>query len=191
MVGNARAILIGLALVAIVVNVLQFRTIEQGADPRYAALGRLPSPLLQESLSESQAIADIYSLFFHLSEVAPGSQLHIAADSRFPITSIRDNALGFGRADSVSGVEFDETVDWVTQDDLDTEVDTYHLEGSGSVWLPHHGDVPWQIVTGDCSTSSVGNDSTSFAVFHLRDAGDTSLLLIETCLAPEGMGAAK
>src|SRR5690554_3640469 len=84
-VSNARAILIGLALIAVIVNLLQFRSIEQSTDPRYAAFGQLSAPSLQKSLSESPEIADIYNFYFELAKLSPGSKLHMAEDSAFPI----------------------------------------------------------------------------------------------------------
>lgn len=182
--------LIGLVVVAATVNVLQFRSIEHSADVRYAALGRLPALTLEESLSEAPAIAQMYDLFFQLSELAPGSEIQISTNSTFPIPSFRDNALGFGRAHEVITAEFDEAADdWFLADDLAAE-QMYHVEASGTVWLPHQGDTPWQIITGDCSSGSAG-DPKSFAVFRLNAAAARTLLLVETCLTPDSLVSAR
>lgn len=187
MIGKARGVLIGAILAVAVANIAQFLPIDQSAGPRYAALGRLPTSDLQTSLDESPDIAEIYNLFFQLSEIAPESQLLIADDSIFSLSSLRDNALGFGDAQRVELAKYNEDVtSWLDTEVLTEQAPHDELEATGKVWLPHLGNVGWRIIRGDCAPGK-GEPGRSFAVMRLTANGTHSLLLIETCQIPEGV----
>lgn len=180
MLGKPRAVLIGILLAATVVNIFQFRTIDASADGGYSALTRLSSTDIMKSATENPVIEQSYGLYLALADVSPGSNVVVSNSGIIPIPAFRDHMLGLGEVKSVRVAEYNEIANGLLnpEDTLDAP-EKYHIAEMGTAAL--NGQmVPWQIVTGKCASAP------EFAVMRMTVQDSNDLLLIETCLLPEG-----
>jgi len=187
MLGKTRAVLIGVVLVAVAMNVVQFRAIDAGADPGYSALSRLSSTDIMKDAVQNQAMARTYGMYLSLAEVAPGAQLVVSPSDKGLVAALGERGMGLGQAKEVRVVEFDDNANRVlSPDDLISMPEKYQLAASGTETVDGKTSTLWQIVTGACSADSGADTIPQFAVMTLTLDGSSSLLLIETCLLPEG-----
>lgn len=187
MLGKTRAVLVGVVLAAVAVNVVQFRAIDHAVDPGYTALSRLSSTDIMKDAIQNQAMANTYGMYLSLAELAPGAELLVSESDPSLMAVFGERGLGIGQARDVRFAEFDEDADRVlSSEDLLTMPDKYQVAATGTEVVDGQTSTLWRIVTGACSAGSDAEAPPQFAAMRLSEGGASSLLLIETCLLPEG-----
>lgn len=175
--GFLTIVLIGVVLV----NVIQFSSIDSAASSRYRALERSATSRIMTIGLGSTELSDAYGFFVALSEVAPHSRLLLHHSDELPLVTFRELALGFGRAASV------EAVDAVRAGTAMMSMEHVLKPRSGTVAASGNGSfgsatgVEWQIVDQECQTSA---SSPTFVVALGQLAGTMELSATEVCIIP-------
>jgi hypothetical protein len=172
--------LIGALAIAILVNVVQFRSADAAAPENYQAVIRKPSSDIVEVVSLNDSIRSYYGLYWAISEQQPGASVQISADGADDFPSLRFLALGYGKADSVvlsADVLGDSTsLAMLLADRDDISVQT----GTSGGYV--HRDENWYYVRGTCSD----NSSPELVFGPLTEGFGQALVAVDRCLLTDG-----
>jgi hypothetical protein len=187
--GRRWLLLIVLAAVA-AVNLVQFRSIEAvHGGVGYAALGRLPSSDIVTLARANARIDGIYGMYLDLREASPRAEITTATQGVLRASDVKDVALGFGDAASVTVADYDDAGAPSAGELLD-QGGTVAAEGSTRA--QGLDAAPWQLITGDCGVGPGPAEGRSLVIVRWGSGADLAIGLIEACLLPDGFtGAAR
>jgi hypothetical protein len=181
--GRRWMLLIALAVV-VIVNLVQFRSIDAfHGGVGYAALGRLPTSDIMTEGRANERIDASYGMFLDVGEASPRS--HLVASSRgiLPVADLRDLALSFGDASTMTVREFDDTT---APPAADLIAQGGAVAAEGVVKADDRYDVPWQLITGECGAASGSSPGRQLVIVRWGAGPTLAIGVVESCLLPAG-----
>jgi len=184
MAGGRRWMLLAVLAAVVVVNLVQFRSIDTAlGGVGYAALGRQPTSDIMTLGRVNSRIDGTYGMYLDLREASPRSHVTGARNGPIKPSDLRDTALSLGDAATVTIGDFDDTAAPLPEELLALGG---AVAAQGSVTVDGRDDVPWQLITSDCGVDPGPTEGRELVIVSWNSGMSLSVGLVESCLLPDG-----
>jgi hypothetical protein len=186
---------IGVLVTISMVNLIQFRAIDDAINTRYSALNRDDtSDIIEIGETYSPHFTQAYGLHLTLAKVAPGARVIMPSSGPLARGEFHARLLSFGRAESAVYKDYDYDVNAFLGNSL--AVGTFHDSGyqlldNFDLVANYDGSKrgkPWSIFMDERLRDDKSSAKREFIslIWDLPDS-DYRILLIETSLLPKGV----
>jgi len=163
-----------LCIAAVIINIIQFRFIDENRRYEFQAIVRYDtSDIMEIAYLNSKSNRRAYSPFFPLATHAPGSRVILPQKGPYSKPEVKVRLITVGRASELLFIDYDPDRLLIEYDIVPYIVDTGH---------PSFRDLSWAIVMGNRTP-----EEFIFVQWIIPTTGERMDVLVETSLLPESI----